>query len=71
MNWQKWLKGLISAAIGGAANSITVIIVAPDTFNLQEGLPKLGAVAIVGAIVAAANFLKKSPLPNSSANIAL
>lgn len=58
-----WLKGLVSAAIGAAANSVTVIIVAPETFNLQEGLPKLASVAAISAMVAAANYLKKSPLP--------
>lgn len=62
MNWQTWLKGLISAVIGGAANSVTVIIVAPETFNLQEGIHKLGVVAAVGAIWSAANYLKQSPL---------
>ncbi|HBH13811.1 MAG TPA: hypothetical protein DDX29_11990 [Clostridiales bacterium] len=58
-----WLKGLVSAAIGAAANSVTVIIVAPETFNLQEGLPKLASVAAISAMVVAANYLKKSPLP--------
>jgi hypothetical protein len=64
MNWKLWLKGLISAVIGGAANAVTVMIVAPDQFNLQTGLPKLGAVCLVSAIVAAALYLKQSPLPN-------
>jgi hypothetical protein len=58
-----WIKGLASAIIGAAANSVTVLIVAPETFNLQEGLPKLGTVALVSALVAAANYLKQSPLP--------
>lgn len=65
MNWQKWFKGLVSAIIGGAANSITVMIVEPTEFNFEEGLGKLGAVALVSAIVAAAMYLKQSPLPNS------
>lgn len=60
----KWLKGLASAIIGAAANSITVIIVDPTNFNLAEGLGKVGAVAIVSAIVAAGMYLKQSPLPN-------
>lgn len=58
-----WLKGLASAAISGAANGITVLIVAPDTFNLQEGVGRLGSVCVVGAIVGAAMYLKQSPLP--------
>ncbi len=63
MDFRHWLKGLASAAIGAAANSVTVIIVAPETFNINEGLPKLGAVAAVSALVAVANYLKQSPLP--------
>lgn len=63
MNWQTWIRGLASAMIGAAANSVTVVIVAPETFNLAEGLPKLGSVALVSAIVAAAMYLKQSPLP--------
>lgn len=63
MDFRHWIKGLCSACIGAAANSVTVIIVAPETFNLQDGLPKLGTVALVSAIVAAANYLKQSPLP--------
>lgn len=63
MKWQKWIKGLVSAIIGGAANSVTVMIVEPTQFNFQEGLGKLGAVALISAIVAASMYLKKSPLP--------
>lgn len=62
-NWKVWLKGLISAVIGSAANAITLAIVDPMNFNLKEGLGNLGMVAIVSAIVAAAMYLKKSPLP--------
>ena len=62
-NWQQWLRGLFSAIIGGAANSVTVMIVEPSTFNFEEGIGKLGTVALVSAIVAAAMFLKQSPLP--------
>ena len=59
----KWFKGLIAAAIGGAANSITVMIVDPQTFNIQTGLKSVGAVALIAAIVAVATYLKQSPLP--------
>lgn len=62
-NWQTWFKGLISAGIGGGATAVSTIIVAPETFNLAEGLEKVGAVAAVSAIVAVANYLKGSPLP--------
>ena len=65
MNWTKWVKGLVSAVIGGAANAITVSVVDPQAFNLQEGASKLLTVAVVSAIVAAAMYLKQSPLPAS------
>lgn len=58
-----WLEGLVAALIGGAANAVTVIVVDPLNFNLGEGLPKLLQVVAVGAIVAAAAFLKQSPIP--------
>lgn len=64
MNWQLWTKGLFSAAIGGAATAISTMVIAPETFNFHEGLSKLGAVAGVSALVAVANYLKQSPLPN-------
>lgn len=63
MNWKTWLQGLISAIISGAATSITMIIVDPQTFNFQEGIAKVGTVALVSGLVSAANFLKQSPLP--------
>ncbi len=59
-----WLKGLLSAIIGAAANSIVLMIADPLTFNLTTGLGKVGTVALVSAIVAAALYLKQSPLPN-------
>ena len=64
MNWKLWLKGLASAAIGAAANAITVIIVDPQNFNLGENAGKVGMVALVSAVVAVAMYLKASPLPN-------
>jgi len=65
MNWKLWLKGLGSAIIGGAASAVTVTVVDPTNFNLDTGLQKLGMVALVNAIIAAALYLKQSPLPNS------
>ncbi len=69
MNWKKWVKGLISAIIGGAANSITVAVIDPTTFNLNDGGGKLLMVAIVSAIVAAAMYLKQAPLPDDTKSI--
>lgn len=58
-----WIEGLLAALVGGGANAVTVIVVDPLNFNLGEGLPKLLQVVAVGAIVAAAAFLKQSPIP--------
>ncbi len=63
MQWQTWLKGLLSAAIGGAANAVTVMAIDPQQFNFSEGLPKLLTVAGISAIISVAMYLKGSPLP--------
>ena len=62
---KSWSYGLASAVIGGAANTIAAVIVAPETFNLNAGLNKLVSMAGIGAVLAAANYLKQSPLPAS------
>jgi len=67
MKWKKWIKGIVSAAIGGAANGVTVMVIEPTSFNFQEGLSNLGAVCVVSAIIAIAMYLKKSPLPEENA----
>lgn len=58
----KWLKKLIAAAIGGSANTVTGMIIAPEVFNIHD-LPKLGQMALGGAIISVAFYLAKSPLP--------
>jgi len=63
MDLKTWVKGLVGAVIGGAANSITVMVVDPVAFNLEEGLSKLLTVAAMGAILSAAMYLKQSPIP--------
>ena len=63
MDWRTWIKGLLSACIGGAANSVTVMIIDPVQFNFSAGLSKLGAVAGISALLSVAMFLKQSPLP--------
>lgn len=61
-NWRMWLHGLVSAVIGGAANSIVAMYVAPETFNLQE-MSKLSQLAFGSGVISAALYLKESPLP--------
>ena len=62
--WKYWLKGLISAVVGGMANSVAVSAIAPETFNFQEGFNKLLLVCVVSGIISAANYLKESPVPD-------
>jgi hypothetical protein len=64
MNWRLWGRGLIAAIFSTVANSVTVIVVDPTTFNLfQGGAAKLGQVALVSALVGAALYLKEHPDP--------
>jgi hypothetical protein len=59
-----WLKGLVAAFIGGAANAVTATIVAPESFNFNEGLGKVFQLSLVSGLVSAALYLKKSPVPD-------
>jgi hypothetical protein len=61
-----WLKGLAAAFIGGGANVITVIVVDPVAFNFGAEWKKTLTAAVVGGIIAAAMYLKQSPLPDGS-----
>ena len=68
-----WLKGLLAAAIAGAANGVitgfAAVGIDPVHFNLQSGLrPTLaiaGASALMSSVIGAAAYLKQSPLPRS------
>lgn len=65
MNWKGWLKGLVAAVIGGAANAVTAVFVAPETFNFTgPGLLATLKMAGAGAFIAFWLYLKQSPLPN-------
>lgn len=64
MDFKHWAQGLLAAVIGGVANSVTMIIVDPLHFNLfQGGAKDLAVVALTSGIVAAAMYLKQSPIP--------
>lgn len=66
-----WLHGLVAAFIAGGASAITTGIAAPAinpqafNFGAQLGpLAKLaGALFIVNGVLAAAAYLKQSPIP--------
>lgn len=67
MNWRPWIYSLLSAGIGGAANSLGGVIVAPSVFNFShDGLIKIGQLALFGFAVPVLALLKQSPLPASS-----
>ena len=67
MNYKTWLKGLLAAIIGGAANTVTAAFVDPQHFNLShDGLIGLGKFAAAGAIISFFLYLKQSPIPNGT-----
>ena len=53
----------MSAIISGAANAVVASLVAPETFNLGEGISNLGTLALFGGLLGLANYLKQSPIP--------
>lgn len=61
-----WIEGLLAAAIGGGANAITVNLIDPVNFSLAAHAGKLASVAVVGAVLSVAAYLKKSPIPGAS-----
>lgn len=64
MNWKAWIYSLLSAGIGGAANSLGGVIVAPSVFNFTHaGMAKIGELALFGFVVPVLTLLKASPLP--------
>lgn len=68
---KRWLRGWVGAAVAGAASAVSTglsgIALAPDHFNLGEGIVetmKLVALgAVVQAVLGASLELKKAPLP--------
>ncbi len=66
-----WLKGILAAAISGAAGGVLTGFAAlgidPQHFNLQTGLNATlhigAAAALINAVIGVAAYLQKSPLP--------
>lgn len=66
-----WAKGLLAAAVAGAANGVitgfAAVGIDPQHFNLQAGIKPTLAIAVVSAmmsgIIGVAAYLKQSPLP--------
>jgi len=67
-----WLKGLVAAAVSGAAGGVltgfAAVGIDPQHFNLQAGIGstlRIGvAAAVINAVIGVAAYLQKSPLPN-------
>jgi hypothetical protein len=66
-----WLRGVLAAAISGAAGGVLTGFAAlgidPQHFNLQSGVGATfhiaEAAALVNAVIGVAAYLQKSPLP--------
>jgi hypothetical protein len=66
-----WLKGLLAAAVSGAAGGVLTGLAAvgidPQHFNLQAGAGATlhigAAAALINAVIGVAAYLQKSPLP--------
>ena len=71
LSLELWVKGLLAAAIAGAANGVitgfAAVGIDPQHFNLQAGLkPTLaiaGVSAVMSGMIGVAAYLKQSPLP--------
>lgn len=70
-DWARWLKGLIGAGISGTAGALSsgsgVMYVAPDRFNLNDGIYDLMKVIAITAgtafFVSIWKYLHTNPLP--------
>jgi hypothetical protein len=71
MNWQIWLYGLLSAVLSAAGGAIAIVIVEPNTFNLDKGLLPLLKVMAVFGILAFGNYIKTTPPPKPPGTLAL
>lgn len=65
LDWRPWLRNVITTVISGAAHGLiagmTTMGVAPDTFNLNQGLNKTlivaGTCALFSGMISLANLL--------------
>jgi Zn-dependent protease len=73
--FELWIKGVVAAAISGAAGGIltgfAAVGIDPQHFNLQAGagatLRIAAAAALINAVIGVAAYLQKSPLPDDQA----
>jgi hypothetical protein len=60
---KKWFMSLLAAFIGGGANTITLMVIDPLKFNLQDGWHNLVTGFVIGGILSVSFYLKQSPVP--------
>lgn len=65
--WRGWVVAFLASVLNGFASGVVLIMAAPETFNVHEGLPKLLNAAGALGLLAAANFIKGSPFPRIAA----
>lgn len=65
MELKHWLKGLVAAVISGAATVVTNIS-AGQILGQQLSWKFIGTSAGIAGLIAAANYLKQSPIPDST-----
>ena len=58
-----WLNGAVVAVIGGIVTSASAWFIAPDTFNLAGGLPRMLQLLGMSAGYHLITYMKQSPLP--------
>jgi hypothetical protein len=58
-----WVYSLIAATIGGIGTSVGAVVTGQMVGALNFTPRQLGAIAVGGAVSAAAAYLAKSPLP--------
>lgn len=66
-----WVRGLIGAGISGAATAISsgvsASVIAPDKFNMQDGMNNLlkmiAVTAVISFVTSISKYLAQKPLP--------
>lgn len=61
MNVKLWVKGMVAAVVGGAANAVGSAVLLPDKIKIDD-LHSMGMLALGGAIIGLVGYLKKSPV---------
>lgn len=64
VNWGKWVKGLVAAVIGGATNTVSMILLASrDAEGFAADWETLLPIALVALVTSGAAYLKVHPIP--------